>query len=187
MIINRCVMRMGDRVKFINDIGGGIVKKFPKDTRFVVVTDDNGFEIPVLKEECVVVKPGLDYGRVSKSQKLTALKKGATGKSTKKPVNGTANRNNNMLEVDLHIEKLRLTDKSIDSGSALVYQMDMVRHILKGNKNKKGTKIVFIHGQGEGILRGEIIKEIEEKFPGYSWSDASFARYGVGGALEVRI
>ncbi len=179
-------MRIGDRIRFINDIGGGIVKKFPKDTRFVVITDDNGFEIPVLKEECVVVKPGLDYGRVSKSQKLAALKKGATSKSPKKPVNRTASFNNNLLEVDLHIEKLRPTDKSIDPASALVYQLDMVRHILKSNKNRKGTKIVFIHGQGEGILRGEIIKEIEEKFPGYYWSDASFVRYGVGGALEVQ-
>lgn len=180
-------MRIGDRIRFINDIGGGTVKKFPKDTRFVVVTDDNGFEIPVLREECVVVKPGLDYGRVSKTQKLSALKKGATGISPKKQVKGTVSHNNHKLEVDLHIEKLRPTDKSIDSSSTLVYQMEMVRHILNSNKHKKGTKIVFIHGQGAGILRGAIIKELGENYPSCTWSDASFARYGVGGALEVQI
>ena len=180
-------MRIGDRVRFINDIGGGIVKKFPKDDRFVVVTDDNGFEIPILKEDCVVVKPGIDYGRVSRDKKLSAIKKGGTAKSSPLVAHGTYGLRNNMLEVDLHIEKLRPNDKSIDSATALVYQMETVRHILKSNKNRKGTKIIFIHGQGEGIFRGEIIKEIEEKFPDYSWSDASFARYGVGGALEVRI
>jgi len=180
-------MRIGDRIRFINDIGGGIVKKFPKDSRFVVVVDDNGFEIPVLREECVVVKPGLDYGRVSKSQKLAALKKGATGTHNKIPVIGTSPRTKNLLEIDLHIEKLRPVDKSIEPASALVYQLDMVRHILNSNKHKKGTKIVFIHGQGEGILRGAIIKELGEKFPGCTWSDASFARYGLGGALEIQV
>lgn len=180
-------MRIGDRIRFINDIGGGIVKKFPKDPRFVVVMDDNGFEIPVLKEECVVVKPGLDYGRVSGTQKLSAIKKGITANSPQKAVNGTAGRNKNMLEIDLHIEKLRPTDKSMDSTMALVYQMETVRYVLKSNKNRKGRKIVFIHGQGEGILRREIIKEIEEKFPGYLWSDASFANYGMGGAIVVEI
>ncbi len=47
-------MKIGDRVRFLNDVGGGVVSGFQgKDT--VLVEDEDGFDIPVLIKECVVV------------------------------------------------------------------------------------------------------------------------------------
>ena len=47
-------MEIGDKVRFLNEVGGGVVAGFPsKDT--VLVTDDDGFDIPMLKTECVVI------------------------------------------------------------------------------------------------------------------------------------
>lgn len=47
-------MNIGDKVRFLNDIGGGVISGFQgKDT--VLVQDEDGFDIPVLRSECVVV------------------------------------------------------------------------------------------------------------------------------------
>lgn len=47
-------MKIGDKIKFLNEVGGGTVAGF-KDKNTVLVRDDDGFEIPVLVNECVVV------------------------------------------------------------------------------------------------------------------------------------
>ncbi|MFV0469525.1 MAG: DUF2027 domain-containing protein [Dysgonomonas sp.] len=47
-------MEIGDKVRFLNSVGGGIVKGFKgKD---IVVVDDDGFDTPILIRECVVVE-----------------------------------------------------------------------------------------------------------------------------------
>ncbi len=47
-------MKVGDKVRFLNEVGGGIVAGFQgKNT--VLVEDEDGFEIPMLITECVVI------------------------------------------------------------------------------------------------------------------------------------
>lgn len=47
-------MKIGDKVRFLNEVGGGVVSGFQgKNT--VLVRDADGFDIPVLIHECVVV------------------------------------------------------------------------------------------------------------------------------------
>ena len=47
-------MKIGDKVRFLNEVGGGIVAGFA-DNQTALVRDEDGFEIPVLIRECVVV------------------------------------------------------------------------------------------------------------------------------------
>ncbi|KAA6336646.1 hypothetical protein EZS27_015223, partial [termite gut metagenome] len=47
-------MKIGDKVRFLSEVGGGIVKGFQgKD--MVLVADDDGFDFPVSIRECVVI------------------------------------------------------------------------------------------------------------------------------------
>ena len=46
---------IGDKVRFLNEIGGGIVSRIEKD-KLVYVLDEDGFEVPVLTTEVVVVE-----------------------------------------------------------------------------------------------------------------------------------
>ena len=46
--------KIGDRVRFLNSVGGGIIKKIEGNIAYV---DDDGFETPTLLRECVVVAP----------------------------------------------------------------------------------------------------------------------------------
>lgn len=48
-------MKIGDKVRFLNDVGGGVITGFQgKDT--VLVSDADGFEIPTLLKDVVVVE-----------------------------------------------------------------------------------------------------------------------------------
>jgi len=47
-------MKIGDKVRFLNDVGGGIVSGF-QGKNMVLVRDADGFEIPTLMHECVVI------------------------------------------------------------------------------------------------------------------------------------
>ena len=48
-------MKIGDKVRFLSEVGGGIVSGFQdKDT--VLVRDEDGFDIPMPVRECVVVE-----------------------------------------------------------------------------------------------------------------------------------
>ena len=47
-------MNIGDKVRFLNSVGGGIVRSF-KGKDQVMVEDEDGFEVPALIRECVVV------------------------------------------------------------------------------------------------------------------------------------
>ncbi|MBO7295419.1 MAG: DUF2027 domain-containing protein, partial [Bacteroidaceae bacterium] len=59
-------MKIGDKVRFLNEVGGGIVAGFQgKNT--VLVEDEDGFEIPMLITECVVIDTN-DYNIPVKSK-----------------------------------------------------------------------------------------------------------------------
>lgn len=48
-------MKIGDKVRFLNEVGGGTVTGF-QSKDIVVVRDDNGFDIPMLARECIVIE-----------------------------------------------------------------------------------------------------------------------------------
>lgn len=63
------MVKIGDKVRFLNAVGGGIVRKFI-NKELVSVEEEDGFETPVLIKECVVIA---DAGEV------TAQRQNATG------------------------------------------------------------------------------------------------------------
>ena len=47
-------MKIGDKVRFLSEVGGGIVKGF-RGKDIVLVEDADGFDIPMQIRECGVV------------------------------------------------------------------------------------------------------------------------------------
>lgn len=64
---------------------------------------------------------------------------------------------NEFLIIDLHANKLLEQTEGLTSLDILNYQLKKFRDTLYYYRKKKNTKIVFIHGKGEGILRSAII------------------------------
>lgn len=91
-----------------------------------------------------------------------------------------------VLVIDLHADAVLDTTAGMNAADILNYQLDVFRRTLDENKNKKGQKIVFIHGKGEGVLRHALIHELNYKYKKYTYQDASFQEYGYG-ATQVTI
>lgn len=88
-----------------------------------------------------------------------------------------------ILEIDLHINELVDTTSGLNNADMLQLQLDKFNNTLAEYKNRKGQKIVFIHGKGEGVLRKEIEKLLKTRYRSYYFQDASFREYGFGATM----
>lgn len=91
-----------------------------------------------------------------------------------------------VVVIDLHIDALLDTTAGMSKGDMLNYQMDVFRKTLAQYKDKRGQRIIFIHGKGEGVLRRAIVSDLSYRYKGYTYQDASFQEYGYG-ATQVTI
>lgn len=88
--------------------------------------------------------------------------------------------------VDLHASEILDTTAGMSPADILNYQLDLFKKTMDSYMGKHGTKIVFIHGKGEGVLRHAIIHELNYRYKNCPYQDASFQEYGYG-ATQVTI
>jgi hypothetical protein len=89
-----------------------------------------------------------------------------------------------ILEVDLHINQLTKSTRSMDNFDMLTLQLDTARSKVEYAIQKRISKLVFIHGVGAGVLKSEL-NYLLNKYP-VKYYDASYKKYGLG-ATEVYI
>ena len=90
------------------------------------------------------------------------------------------------LIIDLHADEVLDTTAGMNTADILHYQLEVFKKTMAENKNKKGQKIIFIHGKGEGVLRQAIVHELNYRYKSCTYQDASFQEYGYG-ATQVTI
>ena len=88
-----------------------------------------------------------------------------------------------LIEVDLHIGELVDTTAGMENKDMLQLQLDTVRKTMKEHSKRKGQKIVFIHGKGDGVLRKAVRDLLKKEWPKADLQDASFQEYGFGATL----
>lgn len=115
-------------------------------------------------EEAIMTKP---------AEKAPALKTRIEKKEKK----------DDILEIDLHIDKLLDDTTGMQPKDILDYQVSKFRQTMEAHKKEKGKRIVFIHGKGEGVLRKELWKRLTLEYPSCDKQDASFLRYGFGATM----
>jgi hypothetical protein len=86
-------------------------------------------------------------------------------------------------EVDLHIHAIVDNYSGLSEGEILRIQMDKFTRSLENAIQRNTRNIVFIHGVGNGMLKFEIRKTLDTKYPDLSYQDASFKEYGFGATL----
>lgn len=133
------------------------------------------FDLVEMGEKKQLIEISADELKEAMLQKSPA--KTETKRTFKKP------RKQKIIEVDLHIHSLLDTTAGMSNADMLAYQMEVFHKTLAENKNRRGQKIVFIHGKGEGVLRKEIEKELKSKYKNYYFQDASFREYGFGATM----
>lgn len=113
--------------------------------------------------------------QMNKDEKIIAHE----GKKKRQKDDGT-------LVIDLHADELLETTAGMNAADILHYQLDVFKKTMDENKKKKGQKIVFIHGKGEGVLRHALVHELNYRYKSCTYQDASFQEYGYG-ATQVTI
>lgn len=103
-----------------------------------------------------------------------------------RPLVTPARKEGGPIIVDLHADEVLETTQGMSPTDILNYQLDVFRKTLQEHAKKKGTKIVFIHGKGEGVLRQALINDLRYRFKNFTYQDASFQEYGYG-ATQVTI
>ena len=105
-------------------------------------------------------------------------------RGTSQPVPRKMKHADNRIEVDLHINQLIDNTSGMSNTDMLQCQLAKFHEVMKTSAGKKGQKIVFIHGKGEGVLRAAMEKELQTTYKRQCrFQDASFREYGFGATL----
>jgi dsDNA-specific endonuclease/ATPase MutS2 len=191
--------KVGDRVRFLNDEGEGIILSF-SSPNIALVEDSTGFAYEHEVRELVHVVPldkelkkyeevnpdlasllerNIDAEMVKKANAdFKAIYKGKQGSEIKGK--------GDWMEVDLHAHELLESQRGMTNGDIVVYQLEHFERMLRNAEEKKMKRVIFIHGVGQGVLRQEIRRILNEYYPHCEFMDAPYHIYGYG-ATEVRI
>ncbi len=190
-------IHIGDEIRFLDSVGGGIVRKIDEKRKLVFVEDHDGFEIPTPLAQIVPITPRKEtqnnstHTQRDNTPTATDLRKKEEG--TAHPVTAEERRargkkeakKEDILEVDLHINALCEHPANMERNEMLQYQLRVFERVMRENIHNRGKKIVFIHGRGEGILKAAISSALSKNHPTCEYYDASFAQYGFGATMVV--
>ena len=141
-----------------------------------------------LKEEMYQKEPK-DHIEVTKADEKksdTYVRRYNDRKQTGNPFQLKHRGDEDIVVVDLHAHELLDTTTGMSAIDILNFQLQKFRDTLQQYKDKKGQRIVFIHGKGEGVLRRALINDLNYRYKKYQYQDASFQEYG-SGATQVTI
>ncbi len=256
-------IQIGDKVRFLNAVGGGRVSGFQKGN-IVLVEDEDGFEMPVLMNEVVVIESKTqpspltaaatvapkvasrprrereeepteediriaqlreqyrkEHPAANRHQSPVAPQPPSTPAPTEETLEQrvvrlemqvrrlqmrlerledaralrektksddlqrreTARHTSGPIEVDLHAHEVLETTAGMGAKEIKEYQLKVVEDTMRQYANDHGRRIVFIHGNGEGVLRRAVTDLIHRKYPKCDLQDASFQQYGFGATM----
>ncbi|KGI22270.1 DUF2027 domain-containing protein [Hoylesella timonensis] len=141
-----------------------------------------------LKEEMYQKEPKdhIEVTKADEKENDTYVRRYNARKQTGNPFQLKHRENDDIVVVDLHAHELLDTTTGMSAIDILNFQLQKFRDTLQQYKDKKGQRIVFIHGKGEGVLRRALINDLNYRYKKYQYQDASFQEYGYG-ATQVTI
>ena len=123
----------------------------------------NSLDNIIVPDEIIALKNNADAVQATKQQK-------------KEPMPDT-------LEVDLHLDEVTQQNSQLTPAAILALQMSRFHAAIEEAISKNLRRLVIIHGLGQGTLKMQIRKELQEKYPQYIYQDASFKEYGFGATM----
>ena len=176
------MFEIGDKITFIDDAVDGVIKSVSGDK--ITIETEDGFDMDCSAVE-IIKRGGFDDEMSSFIDDRTfdrIMKENSMDKQ-RVSVKRESRKDDYLVEIDLHIERILKSYKHMSSGDILEYQLNRAKYLLEKimqSGDKKG--LVFIHGHGDGVLRSELYSLLRR----YSvqFYDGDYAKYA-GGATEV--
>ena len=189
-------IKVGDRVKFLNEVGEGVVTELKG--RVVVVEDENGFDNEYQASELLVVGGKAEEAEMygNKLPELSEILSKEVSQERQEEIQNAfdvkyANaratnqkRRGEFMEVDLHFHELVDDNSGLKDRTKIDIQLNHFERMMKIASEQKIRKIIFIHGVGQGVLRHQIRSRLDLYYPNCSVRDANPREYGAG-ATEV--
>ncbi len=176
------MFEIGDKVTFIDEAIDGIVKSVSGES--LTITTEDGFDMDCTSKE--IIKRGGFEDEMSSfidDRTFDRIMKENSMDKQRVSVKRVSRKDDYLIEVDLHIERILKSYKHMSSGDILDYQLNRAKYLLEKimrSGDKKG--LVFIHGHGDGVLRAELYSLLR-RYP-VQFYDGDYAKYA-GGATEV--
>ncbi len=189
---------------FFQDESPAWLLPFSKDYKIRVnhLGRQENYVFPVFMQQKTLLVPVLDAAVHKAGSSLTldaGQARNDAGKAEKPAQNIVTDSKNplqaymiqrDVAEVDLHVEKLlatRLELKNAEEKDYLARQLQVFETCLNQAIRHRLSKIIFIHGIGNGIgiLKAEMEKKLKQ-YENLHFMEASRVKYGAG-ALEVYI
>jgi len=172
----------GDKVSVLDDAIDGIVLEVKN--KEVTIETTEGFTMTYFVNELVKI---IDSNILDKNIGSYNLHKIKLEKEIPKPrsfVKEKKSKHENPVpEFDLHIEKLVKNYKGMNNYEILTLQSETAKKHIDFAIRNRISKIVFIHGVGEGILKSEL-DFLLGRYEMITFQDANYQKYGLG-ATEV--
>ena len=174
-------LEIGNKVAVLDDVLKGKIVAI--NGKIISIESEEGMIFNFNKSE--LVKIDKEQNELSKFSDINnAFLKEKISESSSKKSLFKKTKNEVVLEVDLHINQLVKSTRKLDNYDMLNIQLDTAKHKIEFAIKKRISKIIFIHGVGEGVLKGEL-QRLLNKYP-VKYYDASYKKYGLG-ATEVYI
>lgn len=174
--------QIGDKVSVLDEAIDGVVVAVKNDE--VVIETSDKFMMTYFVNELIKINNTSDLNSFNKSEALE--KKNNDLLSSKKqnaPTFKSDKIEKGVPEFDLHIEKLVKNFRGMNNFDILNLQTETAKRHIEFAIRNRITKIVFIHGVGEGILKAELDFMLK-RYDMISFQDANYQKYGLG-ATEV--
>mgnify|MGYP003668272945 FL=1 len=172
---------IGKQVAVLDDTLKGVIVSI--ENQIIDIQDSDGMIYKYNKNELVIIDE--DQYQLSKYTDINnSLLNDKIQDQIKKPSSFKKDKNEVILEVDLHINQLTKSTKGMDNFDMLSLQLDTAKRKIEYAISKRISKIVFIHGVGEGVLKSEL-HYLFGRYP-VRFYDASYKKYGLG-ATEVYV
>lgn len=173
---------IGDKVAALDEDVTGVVVNVQSDK--IEVETSEGFLMTYLAKELIINTNSNELsGFVSREKVSNAIKEKTEPLKRNFTREKKSKKEDFVLEVDLHIEKLVPSKRGMNNYDILNLQMETAKRQLEFAQKNRIPKVVLIHGVGEGVLKAEI-DFLLGRFDNISFQEANYQKYGLG-ATEV--